>query len=79
VYYVYILRCEDESLYTGITTDVKRRFREHVEGVGAAYTRSHKPKAMVYIEEVGTRGDALRREIEIKKMAKEEKERLCGE
>ncbi|HRH33121.1 MAG TPA: GIY-YIG nuclease family protein [bacterium] len=68
MYFVYILQCADKSLYTGITTDVERRFKEHSEGRGGHYTRSHKPKKIVYIEKVKNRSIALKREASIKKL-----------
>lgn len=66
LYYIYIILCEDGSLYTGITTDVRRRFIEHKKGLGGSYTRAHKVKKVVYTEKVGTRSQALKREAEIK-------------
>ena len=77
MYYVYILQCEDGSLYTGITTDVGRRFREHQGGSGGHYTRSHRPRKIVYKKGIGTRGAALRREAEIKAWPREKKMRLA--
>lgn len=76
MYYVYIILCADDSLYTGITTDVERRFAEHVAGTGAAYTRSHKPVRVVYTEEVTGRGAAQKKEAAIKKLTKQQKESL---
>lgn len=73
MYFVYILECEDRSLYTGITTDLSRRFEEHVSGMGGNYTRAHKPVKIVYKEKVENRSIASKREVEIKKMSKEEK------
>ncbi len=73
MYFVYIIECEDGSLYTGITTDVRRRFLEHRKGIGGHYTAAHKPKRIVYIEKRKTRGDALRREAQIKKLRRKEK------
>lgn len=70
MYFVYILECKDGSLYTGITTDVERRFREHQEGVGSHYTRARKAKEIVYRESVLTRSLASRREADIKKMSR---------
>ena len=49
-YLVYIIRCQDRSLYTGYTTDIKRRFEEHEAGIGAKYTRAHRPVEVVYLE-----------------------------
>jgi putative endonuclease len=73
MYYVYILRCEDGSLYTGITTDIERRFNEHRARIGGHYTRSHKIQKILYREKVATRGDALRREAEVKSWRREKK------
>lgn len=77
-WYVYMLRCCDDSLYTGIATDVERRFAEHVNGKGAKYTRAHKPAAVVYREEMPDKSEALRREAAIKKLSRAEKLRLIS-
>ena len=74
---VYIIRCSDGSLYTGIAKDVSRRFEAHVFGEGAKYTKGRGPLTLIYQEPVGSHGDALRREIAIKKMTKKEKEELA--
>lgn len=68
MYFVYILQCADKSLYTGITTDIERRFKEHCEGLGGHYTRSHKPKKIVYTEKAKNRSLASKREASIKKL-----------
>jgi putative endonuclease len=73
MWFVYILRCEDDSLYTGITTDLERRFREHKSKKGARYTRSHSVVECIYTEECATRSEALIREAAIKKLKREEK------
>jgi len=73
LYFVYILECEDSSLYTGITTDVGRRFIEHQGGIGSNFTRAKKAKRMVYAEEHPDRSSALKREAEIKKWPREKK------
>lgn len=78
-WYVYMLRCEDDSLYTGIATDVERRFGEHSSGRGAKYTRAHPPRAVVYREECADRGAALRRESAIKKLPRAKKLALTEE
>jgi putative endonuclease len=78
MYYVYILECTDGTLYTGITTDVARRFEEHKSGKGAHYTRSHKPVRIVHSEEHGTRSAAQKREAEIKKWSRVKKIRYIG-
>ena len=67
MYYLYILKCRDNSLYTGITTDVRRRFSEHKNKKGGHYTASHIPVAVLYSETCGTRSNALKREAEIKR------------
>lgn len=76
VYFVYILQCNDGTLYTGMTTDVQRRFREHKEGKGGNYTRTHGAEKMVYVEECADRSSALKREAAIKKLSRVEKLRL---
>ena len=73
---LYMLRCGDGSLYTGITTDVERRLEEHRSGKGAKYTRGRGPLALVYREECGDKSAALRRELEIKALPREEKLKL---
>ena len=66
-YFVYILECVDKTLYTGITTDVERRFNEHLRGAGARYTRAHGARRMIYSERLRSRSAALKREAEIKR------------
>jgi putative endonuclease len=73
MYFVYILECEDGSLYTGITTDVKRRFREHEAGTGGHYTRAKRAKRIVHTERRRTRSAALKREAEIKSWSRNQK------
>jgi putative endonuclease len=73
MWYVYMLLCEDKSLYTGSSDDPDVRFKLHISGKGAKYTRSHKPVSIVYKEEFKTRSEALKREIEIKKWSREQK------
>jgi putative endonuclease len=65
---VYIILCTDDSLYTGITTDIKRRFAQHVAGTGARYFRGHSPRQLVYLERDHDRSSASRREAEIKRL-----------
>ena len=81
MYYVYILRCKDNSLYTGITTDVQRRFFEHKENKikGAKYTKSHKPVGIEAVWETDTKSDASKLEYRIKKLSKTEKETVISE
>ncbi len=73
---LYILRCGDGSLYTGITTDVEKRLDAHRSGKGAKYTRGRGPLEIVYREECGDHSAALKRELEIKALPREEKEKL---
>lgn len=77
MYYVYILRCENNLLYTGITNDVERRFEEHKSGAkGAKYTKAHKPLGIEAVWESETKGNALKLEYKIKQLTKSEKEDL---
>ena len=75
-YIVYILRCGDGSLYTGIARDVDRRAAVHNSGKGAKYTRGRGPLELVYREDCGDHSTALKRELEIKAMKREEKMKL---
>ena len=72
-WFVYMLRCRDGSLYTGVASDVERRFAEHLSGRGAKYTRSHPPVAVVYREECADKSAALRREAAVKKLPRKQK------
>ncbi|MPN60225.1 hypothetical protein SDC9_207950 [bioreactor metagenome] len=74
--YVYVLRCGDGSLYTGWTNDLKQRLAAHQSGKGAKYTRGRLPIEMVYFEEMPDKSAALKRENELKKLKKTEKELL---
>ena len=73
---LYILRCGDGTLYTGITTDVEKRLEAHRTGKGAKYTRGRSPLELVYQEACGDHSAALKRELEIKKLSRDEKEKL---
>jgi len=73
---LYILRCGDGSLYTGITTDVSKRLEVHSSGKGAKYTRGRGPLDLVYEEVCGDHSAALKRELEIKSLSREEKLKL---
>jgi len=75
---VYLLRCRDGSLYTGVTNDLGRRLASHRRGTGSAYTRSRLPVALVYQEELPDRGAALRREAAIRRLSRAEKLALCS-
>ena len=76
MWYLYILRCGDGSLYTGITTDVPRRLEVHRQGKGAKYTRGRSPLTLCYQEECGTHSEALKRELAVKALTRAEKEAL---
>ena len=77
VYSLYVLRCRDDSLYTGIATDVERRLNEHASGRrGARYLRGRSPVRLVRAEQVGDRSAASRVELSFKRLSKAEKERL---
>ncbi|GAA0746938.1 GIY-YIG nuclease family protein [Clostridium oceanicum] len=71
--YTYILECNDGTLYTGWTTDVKRRVKEHNKGTGAKYTRARIPVELKYFEEFNTNKEAMKRECEIKKLTRKKK------
>ena len=73
---LYILRCRDGSLYTGITTDVQKRLTAHNCGKGAKYTRSRRPVELVYQETCKDHSEALRREVQVKALNREEKEKI---
>lgn len=80
MYYLYILKCADKTLYTGITTDLKRRIAEHNSSkLGARYTRSRRPVKMVYSKKFKNRSIASRDEMRIKGLKRAEKLKLfCG-
>ena len=75
-WYIYILRCGDDTLYTGITDDVEKRFAAHCTGKGAKYTRGRGPLTLVYTEEVEDKSAALKREHAVKKLPRAEKLKL---
>ncbi|MDH3973770.1 MAG: GIY-YIG nuclease family protein [Deltaproteobacteria bacterium] len=79
-WFLYIVKCADNSLYTGITTDLERRIEEHNgdNQLGARYTRPRRPVTLVYKECCAGRSEAAKREYEIKKLGREEKERLIS-
>ena len=78
-YWLYILRCGDGSLYTGITTDVRRRLEQHRAGTGAKYTRGRGPLTLAYQEECGSRSAALQREWAVKQLTRAEKLALINQ
>ena len=77
---VYVLRCSDNTLYTGVTTDIERRVIEHNEDnkVAAKYTRIRRPVKLVYTESCANRSEALKREHGIKKLSRQQKELLVA-
>lgn len=75
-YFVYILRCADGTLYTGCTNDVEARERAHNAGRGAKYTAGRRPVTVVYSEACESRSDAQKREFQLKRLSREEKESL---
>jgi putative endonuclease len=72
-WFVYIVHCSDNSFYTGITTDPKQRELDHRNGKGGKYTKSHKVLKMIYTEEVASKSEALKRELQIKGWTREKK------
>ena len=77
-WFVYILRCADDTLYTGITKDIERRCKQHNAAVASKYTRARLPVVLVYQETAASHGDALRRELAIKKLTRTAKESMCS-
>jgi len=77
-WYVYVLSCTDQTLYTGVTTDLERRIDEHNNHarLGAKYTRARRPVNLVYYEEYENRADACKQEYRIKSLSRKDKERL---
>lgn len=73
MYYVYILKCGDGSLYTGITNDLEKRVARHQKGEGGRYTRSKRGVELTYSEKAASRGAALKREAEIKGWTRKKK------
>jgi len=71
-----MLRCSDNSFYTGITTDLEKRIRRHNKGDGAKYTRTRRPVSLIYAKKVGSKSEAKRKEIEIKSLSRKNKEKL---
>lgn len=75
---VYIILCTDSTLYTGITNDSTRRFKQHADGQGAKYFRGCQPEQLVYIEPGHNRSSATKREIDLEKLNREEKSRIIA-
>lgn len=76
MWFVYMLRLSDDSLYTGITKDLEKRLEDHREGNGSKYVRSRLPLELVYYEKAEDRSKATKREMEIKNLTKDKKEEL---
>lgn len=72
-WYVYLLKCADDTLYTGITTDVNRRLNEHNKGTGAKYTKTRRPVVLVAVSEASNRSEASKEEYRIKQLTRKEK------
>ena len=79
IWKLYMLRCGDGSLYTGIAVDVEHRLEVHRSGKGAKYTRGRGPLELVYVEECPDKSTALKRELAVKALPRQEKEKLCKE
>jgi len=77
-YWVYMLKCSDKTLYTGVTNDLRRRVREHNSGSASKYTRSRRPVSLVYAEVADGKSIALKRESAIKKLSRSAKLLLCA-
>lgn len=75
-HYVYMIECADDTLYTGYTTDVERRIKEHNQGQGAKYTRGRGPVKLCYQEEFASRSRAQKREYKIKQLTRKQKKEL---
>jgi putative endonuclease len=78
VWAVYLLRCGDGTLYCGIALDVEARLAQHQAGKGAKYTRGRAPLELVFQEACASKGQALRRERQLKRLRRADKLRLCG-
>jgi len=76
MWYVYILQCRDGSFYTGCTNDLDQRLKNHFNGKGGRYTRSHKVQKLLYREQLSGKSEALKREAELKKYSRKKKEEL---
>ena len=78
MYFIYIVKCADETYYTGYTTNIEKRIKAHNEGKGAKYTRCRLPVELVYWEEYGEKSQALKREYAIKQLTRKQKQQLIG-
>jgi putative endonuclease len=73
-----MIRCSDDTLYSGITTDISRRLAQHAAGTGAKYFRGRRPELLVYLETGHNRSSASRRETELKRLRRSDKDRLAA-
>lgn len=78
MYYVYIIRCVDQSLYTGITTNIEKRMKQHINHIGAKYTKSHQPLKLECVWQCKDRSQASKLEYHIKKLSKIRKEQIIN-
>ena len=78
LWHVYIIKCCDKTLYTGITKDLKRRINEHNDGRGCRYTSGRWPVELIYSEKLSTKSKALSRESQIKKLTRKDKLKLAN-
>jgi putative endonuclease len=78
-FFIYIIRCNDDTLYTGYTKDVSRRVKQHNSGIASKYTRTRRPVKLVYAEEHPDESSALKREYAIKQLTKDQKTALILE
>ena len=77
MHYTYMLQCKDGTYYIGYTTDLKKRVKAHNEGKGAKYTKGRGPVELIYYEEYEEKSQAMRREWEMKRLSRSQKEELC--
>jgi len=75
--YVYILKCRDNTYYTGYTVDIERRREEHQQGLASKYTRGRTPVELVHVEKLPTKSEAMQREWQIKKLSRAQKQGLA--
>ena len=78
MYYIYIVRCQDDTYYTGFTNNIEKRIRAHNENKGAKYTRGRTPVELVYSEEFENKTEALKREYKVKQLTRKQKELLIS-
>lgn len=74
MWFVYIIECYGNTYYTGATNNVLKRYKEHCEGTGGKYTRSHKPKSILFVQSYASKSEALKEEYRIKQFSKKDKE-----